>query len=66
MDKHTFKLEGEVVGQMSALMIATQQEKRVWIPDFERPKIKNTVMQSDRMNLEFLLTIENELTSMLK
>lgn len=38
-----FELEGEVIGQMSALVVAAQQPKRVWVPNFERPKIENAL-----------------------
>ena len=32
-----FKLEGEVVGQMSTFVVTTEQPQRVRIPDLERP-----------------------------
>ena len=28
-----FELEGEVVGQVAAFMVATQKPERVWVPD---------------------------------
>lgn len=35
--RRTFKLEGEVVGQMSALMVSSQEEKGIGVPYFQRP-----------------------------
>lgn len=37
------KLEGEVVGQMPAFVVAAQQPEGVWIPDFERPDVQYTL-----------------------
>ena len=34
-----FGLEREVVGQVAALMVASKEEERVWIPDLEGPKV---------------------------
>jgi hypothetical protein len=28
-----FKLEGKVIGQMTALMVAAEQPERIWVPD---------------------------------
>jgi len=36
-------LEREVVGQLSTLMVATEEEKGVWIPNLEGPKVKQTL-----------------------
>ena len=38
-----FQLEGEVVGQVPALVISTQQPERRRIPDFQRPEIQDTL-----------------------
>jgi hypothetical protein len=35
-----FGLEREVVGQVAALMVATEEEERVRIPDLEGPKVQ--------------------------
>jgi hypothetical protein len=34
-----FSLEREVVGQVTALMVAAEEEERIWIPDLEGPKV---------------------------
>jgi len=36
-------LEREVVGQVSALVVATEEEKGVWIPDLEGKKVEQTL-----------------------
>jgi len=33
-------LEREAFGQTAAFMVATQEEERVWIPDFESPEVE--------------------------
>jgi len=38
-----FQLESEVVCQMSALVIASEQPKGVGVPNFQRPEIQNTL-----------------------
>jgi len=40
------ELEGEVVCQMSALVIATQQPECIWVPDLESPKVENALRKS--------------------
>jgi hypothetical protein len=35
----TLKLEGEVVGQMPALVVTSQQPKGVGVPDLEGPQV---------------------------
>lgn len=41
--ERTFKFEGEVISQMSAFMVATEEEEGIGIPDFQGPKVKNTL-----------------------
>ena len=36
----TFELEGEVVGQMTAFVISSQQPQRIGIPNLERPEVQ--------------------------
>lgn len=40
------KLEGEVVGQMTALVVSSEQPKRVRIPDLQRPEVQNALKLS--------------------
>jgi hypothetical protein len=35
----TLQLEREVISQMPALMISSEQPERVWVPDLQRPQI---------------------------
>jgi hypothetical protein len=42
-----FGLEREVVGQVAALMVATEEEERVRIPDLEGPKVKQTLQAGE-------------------
>jgi hypothetical protein len=39
----TFQLEGEVVGQMSALVVSSEEEQRVGIPHLQRPQVEHTL-----------------------
>ena len=41
----TFDFEGEIVGQMTAFMIASKEPKGLRIPNFECPKVKNTLQR---------------------
>lgn len=38
-----FKLEGEVVGKVAALMVAPEQPEGVGIPDLERPEVEDAL-----------------------
>jgi hypothetical protein len=38
-----FQLEGEVVGQMPALVISSKQPQRVGVPDLQRPQIQDAL-----------------------
>lgn len=38
-----FEFEGEVVGQMSALVVAAEQPQRVGIPNLEGPQVQHTL-----------------------
>ena len=58
------KLEGEIIRQVSALMVAAEQPQCVRIPDLQRPQIQNALERtSARLNTvnEFIA-----LTSILK
>ena len=48
----TFQLEGEVIGQVSTFMIASEKPQRVGIPDLERPQVEDTLLS---------VSMENEL-----
>jgi hypothetical protein len=37
------KLEGKVIGQMTAFVVAAEQPERIWVPDLERPQIKHAL-----------------------
>ena len=37
------QLESEVVGQVAALVVTTQQPESVGVPDLERPKVEDTL-----------------------
>lgn len=39
----TFLFEGEVLCEVSALMVPTQEEKCVGVVDLERPEVENTL-----------------------
>jgi len=41
-----FELEREVVGQMATFVVTAQQPERVGVPDFQRPKVENTLQTS--------------------
>lgn len=42
-ENFTFKLEGEVIRQMSTLVITTKQEECVGVPNLERPQVEYTL-----------------------
>ena len=42
----TFELEGKVVGQVAALVIAPQEEERVGVPHLERPEVQDALVIS--------------------
>jgi len=42
-ESRTFLLEGEVLGEMSTLMIASEHEERVGIEHLERPQIQHAL-----------------------
>lgn len=39
------EFEGEVIRQMSAFMITTEEEERIWVPDLEGPQIQDTLQK---------------------
>lgn len=39
----TLKLEGEVIGQVAALVVAAKQPKAIWVPNFKSPQIQDTL-----------------------
>ena len=41
--REELELECEVVGQMTALVVSTQQPERLGVVDFERPQIEHTL-----------------------
>ena len=43
----TLELEGEVVGQMTTLVVASKQEQCVRVPDLERPQVENTLRSAN-------------------
>ena len=43
-----FELEGEVVGQMPALVVSAKQPERIGIPDLQRPQVQDTLQRSAR------------------
>jgi hypothetical protein len=45
----TFELEGEVVGQMSALVIPSQQKQCIRIPNLESPEIEDALAELNGM-----------------
>jgi len=49
-DQHTFLLEGEILGQMSTLMVATEHEQSRRVHDFQSPQIQNTLQYSKHIN----------------
>jgi hypothetical protein len=40
------ELEGEVVGQMPALVVSAEQPERVGVPDLQRPQVENALRAS--------------------
>ncbi len=38
-----FELEGEVVGQVAAFMVASEEPEGIGIPDLERPKVQHAL-----------------------
>lgn len=38
-----FEFEGEVVCQMPALMVATEEPEGIGVPDLERPQVKDAL-----------------------
>lgn len=38
-----FKLEGEIIGKMSALVVSTKKPEAVGVPDLERPKVQHAL-----------------------
>lgn len=45
----TLKLEGEVVSQVPAFMIASQKEDGIGVPDLERPQVEDTLHRQDEL-----------------
>lgn len=43
----TFELEGKVVGQMSALVVPSEEEECRRVVNLERPKVENALPESD-------------------
>ena len=39
----TFELEGEVVRQVTALMVTTEEEQSIGVPYFEGPEVQYTL-----------------------
>lgn len=39
----TFELEGEVVRQVTALMVTTEEEQSIGVPYFEGPEVQHTL-----------------------
>jgi hypothetical protein len=62
-DERTFKFESEVIRQMPALMVSSQQEQCIWIPHFQGPQIQYALI---RTISEALATQEKRPTSILK
>ena len=46
VEEHTFKLEGEVVGQVTTLVVAAKEKKGFGIPDFERPEVEHALQDA--------------------
>lgn len=42
-DPLTLDFKGEMAGQMSTLMVSSQQKEGVWVPHFQTPEIQNTL-----------------------
>jgi hypothetical protein len=53
--RRTLELEGEVVGQMAALVVTAQQEEGIGVVDLETPEVQNTLGTNPRQ-LELLST----------
>lgn len=56
------QLEGEVVGQMPALVVPSEQPERVGVPNLQRPQIQDA-LQMSALARQFRY---GDLTSMLK
>lgn len=41
-----FELEGEVIGQMPALVVSAEQPERVGVPDLQGPQVQDTLVLS--------------------
>lgn len=39
-----FQLEGKIVGQMTAFMVASKQPEGIGIPNFERPQVQDALL----------------------
>lgn len=42
-DGRTFELEGEIVGQVAAFMVASQEEQGVGVPHLQGPQVQHTL-----------------------
>jgi hypothetical protein len=42
-DGRTFELEGEIVGQVAAFMVASQEEQGVGVPHLQGPQVQYTL-----------------------
>lgn len=42
----TLQLEGEVISQMTTLVVSSEQPKRIRVPDLQRPEVQNALRPS--------------------
>lgn len=50
--QRTLELEGEVIGQVSALVVATEKEECIGVVDLERPEVEDTLeARTERVRL---------------
>ncbi len=58
-----FKLEGEVVGEMAAFVIASEEPESVGVPDLEGPQVEDALDCQSSYKLVGITDLDAEVTA---
>jgi len=50
----TFLFESEIFSQMSTFMVSPQKKQRLWVEDFQRPEVKDTLRERIQLEIKML------------
>jgi hypothetical protein len=59
-EQRTFELEGEVVGQVTALVITAKKEESVGVVDLETPEVEDTLREEQGLAIPFGAGLRSE------